>query len=519
MPKVKKTEDLDTNQGSETDDEIRAEDVISAQQAFEEEETLLTADRALPTLPIHTSFEELVTWLKKLKKVQVDHVKVYVYRKWPIINRKMADPDRPKYIDLLDGKAQDSATPDMMDKPYMITNHGGGRYEIWVVDTDKASKQKVTESKLDIPIADALPILNLDELETDHPKNQTYVNLLISQGKLKSDGSIVEDQNMSAPGAKGGNEVQFVTATLSKLVDRLLDERRREGQTITPGVEREALNKSLEMTTEAYKLALNNAVSKGNEGEVEKFERMLNVVKGMQPDTKGGDDKMFALFQTMLTMQSEHQKTMIELMRANTSGKSETEHFKGFLDVAMGMKDMFGGGGKSNALETVLQHGGPILGHVSQIVANVMMLRKGGQPVPVDRVPQAGQAGQRGAGALPAGNPEQEQQQQQQKGQTVHDVIRQYGGFILQHLNEGTKGDDFVDVLGDIMGRTAAFNLHASLSSVGQDGLLQVMEAIPEFWEQVKDKEKLKEFVDRFVRYHELGDVEEVPESGAGGVQ
>lgn len=502
MAKVLKKGDLES---ASSDPEELEGDLISAREAYEVEEAELKTRRKLPPIPAKVEFEEMVAWLGKLTAEQKKHTKIYVYRKWPWIDRKMADPDRPKYIEIFDSDDEGDKLGGL-NKPHMISTHGGGRYEFWILDLDRASRQKVAEARLEIPMAEAEPQVNMEELLIDHPKNQAFVNLMIAKGKLRGDGSIVED-SMTAPGIKPGGEVQFVTATLSKLVDRLLDERRREGQAITPGIEREALNKSLEMTTEAYKMAMNNALSRDDKTAAEELERLLNIVKGMQPDTKG-DDRMFGLFQTMLTMQTENQKTMIELMKAQNTGGGDVEKMKGLFEIVGLAKDTFGGGGKGSTLETVLSHSGPILSNISQIVANVVSLRKGGPVQPIEKVPEGqGQIGQ-GASSQPG-----------EQAMTVESVIRQYGQYILQHVNGGTKGDDFVDLLGDVMGRSSAMSLHAGLSSVGNEGLLQVMESIPEFWSQVKDKEVLKDFVDRFVRYHELGPVEEVPEGGAGGVQ
>src|ERR1019366_2333749 len=106
--------------------------------------------RALPTPPGKlVGFKDLQDWLKLLTtEEQKQRITLWVYRREPIINRQLVDPQADNNIDIVFNGFE------KLTEEYMKENHGGGNYKFTVKDGDKPKTQigGFFEAVLNMPI-------------------------------------------------------------------------------------------------------------------------------------------------------------------------------------------------------------------------------------------------------------------------------------------------------------------------------------------------------------------------------
>jgi len=112
---------------------------------------------------------------------------VYLYRLWPIIDRRLAGM-RYKNIDkwVVDDKP--------INEERILGLHGSGRYRITFNDANRPRPLKqVAETVVTIDRSDRPPVIPIEELVREHPDNRSYVQGLRAAGELK-------DESMNAEG-------------------------------------------------------------------------------------------------------------------------------------------------------------------------------------------------------------------------------------------------------------------------------------------------------------------------------
>jgi len=146
------------------------EPVIAKVSEIEAKALEIKEKRALPTPPGKlVGFKDLQDWLKLLTtEEQQQRITIWIYRREPIINRQLVDPQADNNIDVIFN------TFERLTEDYMRENHGGGNYKFTVKDADKPKTQLggFFEAVLNIPMIDCPPKLDLREVEWDNNHNK-----------------------------------------------------------------------------------------------------------------------------------------------------------------------------------------------------------------------------------------------------------------------------------------------------------------------------------------------------------
>lgn len=478
----------------------------------------LADEHVLPEVPgSKLSWSQTEDYFKLLTPAMWSHVSVYVYRVKPKIRRQLRDADLPNYIDCF-------GEPFTLDQ--FIGRHGGGRYQLRVNDNDRKGQQRdartVFTCDFDVDDIKYPPILEYAELELDARENQSYITWLRSQGILDARGKVVQPSNSTASGSGFRDMVDMVRAVRDITTDTA---RTR------PSSEDDSLSKSVgNILVEQMR---QNDPSK----QVAATASLVQNVKEMM-DAGKTDSGITKIYELVLTMQSDQRKLDAE------QRKQDMEMFKMLLEANRPAPDtdvekiskiyslaqqIFGdrpSGRRSGwdigydlARDVAL----PAINSIGSIFTNIMALRRGGV-VPAAPVPGAAPAPapvafdpykDRDAAAAyaaslrnqtpppapvpaPAAAPPPPAQNAAPAGNAqVMEIFQNYGGLVLNALNNGTPGWVFADNLVGLLGTAT----HAMIAQHGEPALIAALKSIPEF--QVFGDTRLTTFVHEFVNYED----------------
>jgi hypothetical protein len=312
-----------------------------------------------------------------------------------------------------------------------------------------------------------MPKLNYHELVIDHPNNKTYVERLKNERILTPDGQIMED-------VQKNRELTGMQAIVDRLLGQLESARKR------PDVDESALNRAIEMLGTAYSKAIDTTIG-NKKSALEELTQVVEFAKSIlataqQPKQNDGE-----VWRELLKIQSEAHKTQLELMqrlvdaKTNPPGDDWIDRFTRIAEV-FGIR-IGGGGGRESTLETVLRLGAPIVQSVSNIIV-ASMAAKSGVPMPQQQTPQTTEV-------TPV-TPEDQ----------VKQVIRNYGGLVINALGNGIPGDEFAYNIINLFG----IQVYNSIASYGKERILEAIKATPEFYQQVQHMmPTLEKFVDDFI--------------------
>ena len=428
-----------------------------------------------------------ITWDEALKYLASfdpekhwSHCIVYVWRLWPIIIK-----DHPKYIDKI-------TSMENMSYEYMKSVHGGGTYKFIIADTDR--REKEIEFTLQIPITEAMPKINYEELDIGHRENKSYVQKLIAEGIITPEGKPMFDE-------KHRTEISAVVSGMQSIIQQLLAER----QNAPRGADAEALNRSMDLLSTAYNKAIEAAAAHNEKDAVDQLTKVVEVVRSMVEQSKPKQDD--SIWPQILQLQRESHDRQMELMRqlvetVKSQGKPES-----WLDEFMKLKEVFGlklshERGTDSMLETVLRYAVPLSESIGRIVANVAALR-GVTPQPP---PGAGPPA-----TVPAPSPNPNPNPSLDPKDEFKSVLRQYGGLILNAINTGVSGADFAYSIVQLFGMP----MYGMIRNIGKDNILEAMKSTPEFYDQVKFiMPQVEQFVTEFLEVDLTAPLEDEDENG-----
>lgn len=442
----------------------------------------IKAKRALPEAPGKTvKFSELQQWLALLSPDAEDRVTIWVYRRDPIINRQLLDPNMDNNIDIFYNGFN------KLTEDYVKEHHGGGSYKFVIKDEDKPKEQKggFFEATLTIDMVDCPPKLELREVEWDNPRNKGFKSWCRAR-------KMINENNMP---------------TIEK----------KEGETnVTNGVDANMLKMMLDFTAKMsdkeqialkQKIGGEDAVAKSmNELFLEKLKQedpnkqmsvvvsLITAMKQMQPEIKADNTlatimPMFmAMFQQMNESANRQMTLLVEMLKANKSepkeeGVSKIEELRSIIEIAREIKGGSGQTHEKTTAEVVGEILTPIIGPALTLVGNVMAInaaKAGVQGVKVDQSqPKSNMETIRQEQAMQTGQP------QLPAGETVPvneavNLITQFEPIILNKL--AGEGWEFGAWVSEGFGDMVA----AGIVKYGPQKLMEAAKLIPSFWNKIQ---------------------------------
>lgn len=456
--------------------------------------------RALPTPPGKlVGFKDLQDWLALVPKDAEERLTIWIYRREPIINRQLVDPQQDNNIDIIFNGFN------KLTEAYMRENHGGGNYKFTIKDADKPKTQMggYFEAVLDIPMIDCPPKLDLREVDWNNPKNKGFKSWCRARKMIGED-------------------------------DKPMADIVKEDKTTTTGVDANMLKMMLDFTakmSDKEQLALKqkiggeDAVSKSmNELFLEKLKQedpnkqsqtmiaMITAIKGMQPEVKSDNTlalimPMFmTMFQQMGEAANRQMTLLVEMLKNNKPEPKEEgsrlDELRNLLAIAKEIK-----GGAAAPEKTLTESLVESLPSALQIVANIQ---------------QAGLAAKGVGGVAPPksqgvnnGNGT-DMMSQIQHGQIATpttavapapavneaaQIIAQFEPIIINKLAQ--EGWEFAAWIADGFGDMMA----ASIVKYGVEGLMTAAKSVPTFWSKIEasyGEPHLRKWLESLCKYKEI---------------
>lgn len=503
---------------------IRNREVDKAARALAEE-------HALPEAPGKIlSWTQMFEYLALLTPDMWSHLTIYVYRLKPKIRRQLKDPNAPNYIDCFG----EPFTPE-----YFIGRNGGGKFMFQAVDSDKKNKESGRELFQCFHTIDDVkypPILDYSELELEAKENQSYITWLRNKGILDSKGNIVAEQNSSQANPTNGLAATKDVLEILKYVSQMnADQQNQLKARLAP--EEDSIGKGV------GQLLLEKMKQDDPTKQAEVWAKLVGSLKDIIGTSKS-DNGISGIYDKLIEMQGEHNKTVMSLLdrvfqmqqkppEPPRTALDDFDKIFALLDKARGWG---GGGAKRNGwdigYDIAKDIGLPFLQTFSQTLTGIMTLRRGqvtapgapGTPtMPASIDPYRDSAATAAYASTlrnqtPPTSPAQTAPTPSADAPpttpTAHpaapatttgasEIFEQYGGLVLNAINNGTPGYAFADYVVGLMGQAT----HAMIANHSEDTLVTTMMTIPEF--QIFGEPRIRQFVHQFIHFEEFQDDEE----------
>jgi hypothetical protein len=462
-------------------------------------------------------FWELVNSLGD--KWATDDYKIYLYRKWPVIDRGDSD----HFI----AKLREPIDPD-----FLLKTFGSGKYSLQLND----GQGKVVAYKVEsVHHPDHPPKLNPAEVTRD-PQNDVYW--------------AVWGKTASSP--KSGKEE---TAKIPDIAEIL--RAHSEGQKIDPTVVSWLQDMANRRDDLAAKLAEASAKNPTTD-----LSNLIGAVKSLMPPqapaASSDKSEILAIITALKAMQPNQPDPLAVLRQAKDlfaapernaeparNHIAELDQILGFAQKLSALRVTNSGGDRSGwdvGLDFVRELGPNIVQPTLQFISNLMVLNKGGvmpqpagtpgaTPMPTAFDPYSRpdllrqhaqnlnrQAATTTAGANPPAAPNQEQGAPagvapagMEQGSSAPPagqgtaapnelltLLQSYGGLILGALNNGTPGYEFADNVARLFGTATV----AMISTHGEQLLADTMLSVPEL--AMFGESRLRRFCHEFVHFEEF---------------
>jgi hypothetical protein len=448
-------------------------------------------------------------WIDSLTQEDWNHLTIYCYRDWPLIDRTRDNPNAAKYID----KYGSRFTKEILMKGdgADLIPHGSGKYILIVNDANKAVKGKggqIGQAHISINDVDHPPLFRLEELVVEHPNNRSIVDKLVAEGKLNPQGKIMQTQ--------GGTDNAALIGLVTSLINKLSSQPQQAPKDSTA----ESIS---QMFVKANDTMLGMVKDQAKSDDPEKLIKMLSTLKEMLPKAESGNATLELIVKmqaemTKLQMESTKSREelmlkMMEMMQAkNSSGEDE---FDKTLERQIKLKELMGGesGGadrKKSIPELAFEYGAPVAIKLFETIQGFINVRNYSEGLKKQQAqgntPQAHQQQQAG---LPSVTQEQPQTNQE-AGKVVEmpatpehqliGIIRGPAGpLIIAALQRGDTGDMFAENLEGMFGRMT----YDQIATLGKDQILAAMQSIPEFWSQIVPS-SVEKFVEDFINLDQI---------------
>lgn len=374
---------------------------------------------------------------------------VYLYRRWPIIDRRLAGI---RYNNI-DKFAVDDKT---IDEERILAQHGSGVYRITFNDANRPRPlRQVADTSLTMDRADRPPVVPIQELVVEHPDNRSYIQALRAAGELK-------DNSMSSD---------------SKAVDQLASANQQLMQQVLRG--RGASADAMDLALKLVELL---------KPKQDAFELAIQIQKMMDGRRDDG------ILKTLLDNQAELTKAV--LARGGKEG-GELEALERVLGIAekAGLVPR-GGGARSHwteSLKSVLAHVATIMLGLPAVIASLRANARPGPSAPVISVPAELPAAPPQSTVADAAEDEGAEEESQMSAPNFQ-ALMIVGQRGLEAYRAGKSGAEFGAAL-----QMVEPDLYQQLRSLGKAGIMQAVSAAPGLMEQLaEEREKLESWLDSF---------------------
>jgi len=420
-------------------------------------------------------------WLPTVPDDEFNHFSIYLYRSWPRIDRTRYDPKAPINIDKL-----------LNRQACQIENisslHGNGTYKILFNDINKAIKGKggtIGEVHFTIDEPDNPPKLVLDEVILEHPDNKSFVNQLRNDGKINREGDLVAQPNNTA------SNDPVLMGLVKDLVNKATQPAPRDNTS----------DKIAEMYMKANEQSMQMIKEQIKGDDPEKTIKLMGMIKELMPKPDSGT----GLLEVMLKMQADANSKesammmkMFELLKPVPPVAQESE-----IDKIIKYKELFGWGNdsgreaKKSTVETLIEHGAPVL---SKVLETVNLVIQGGMMK--QRMEQGNYV--QNPVQQPTQAPQSTQQLEETTQMPTHEVnqftqlLAQYGGLIVSAINNGTEGSAFASSIETMFGPV----VYEGIAGMGKEGIMLELQKAPNVWGAIGGAPKLVEvFIEDFLAY------------------
>jgi hypothetical protein len=505
---------------------------------------------------------------KDTESLATDRLIVYVWRTYPVIDKKILDPDAVTNI----GKMEAAPDDPTEWRQAILHQFGSGNYKLMLKDEGKGINKAIAQTfitDLNDPEYPAV-IDNYDELVMDHPSNQSFIEKLRQQGKLPGENELAQQESTAA-----------LTGTIDRLANKLVD---REGQPATPAaipstteVAKEAMGMAREMFREGLDLGQATVQAKADAKVAEAkaaasagdptqsigmLTQLIALAKSLMPATptavEGQSEAMTTLIGKLVDRESTTQGQLVTFLQNQINALSArpaatnpevavaaqtakpddfVTQLKKLGELKDTMQDIFGGGGGGDddaprekpepmwmKLGMAALAGLPSLAMSLVGMSYNMAVAKTGQGAPMAPnalPPPVPMPGLDGTPAAPvAGNPDPNPNPAPGGDMNIIQrnvymaMLQQIEKPLLAHLNNPEKsGVDFAEAMmafhGDI-----AYQATRGLGKEVLMGLLMSYKPIAEVLATIP--EKANQFVDDFLNAEEIIAAEEAEDAGEG---
>ena len=419
------------------------------------------------------------------------HLMLYVYRWWPVIDRRLSDPSNKAFIDKVSEPIEDM-------RDWLLRTWGTGIYNLKLNDTSVKKGGNLTETvvKFPDPYAKYPPVLDYRELELENKDNRQFVEWAKVQGFVKQQG---ENIVMGDGGAQ---------AVLLDVAKRAIEEGRVKKPETNP-MDAKVVGKAVDYM---FEKAMSADKTQRNPGE--ELALYANTLKslGLGSGNSQGD-----IVTMVIKMQSDNAKLLAEsqqkqmdmLVKMMELNKPQPQPQGNMVDQMKSIAEVFGimheiglgGGGKgdwkSSLVETVGDALPKMLQATSNLLGNIAIFRgmKPGTPVPPNQMMQepvialnpGAQGPQVGPQAVPpAAGPQM----------TMQDAVG-LGSIVYDAINRNMSGVDWGASFIETHGRAQ----YEMVRSIGKETLVSSLQMVPELWKKFEGiQPSLHKFLDEFMQ-------------------
>lgn len=440
-------------------------------------------------------WNQAVEYFGLLSPEMWSHVMVYVYRLKPRIIRQLKDPDASNYIDCI-------SQPFNLE--YFITTHGGGTYLLQATDIEKKRPEtNLFRCIFEIDMNQHEPKLNYEELDVNHRENMAYIRMLQHKGILNDKGQLVTNTQQTPATGNGGINTEVIKEILG-FVSKLNSDQQENLRAKLGATGQDPLTKSI------GDILLEKMKQDDPTKQVAMMTSLLSSLKEVVGTSKGSDST--ALYDRIITMQAEHNKTVLQLIERITTQHNRphdpeaADNDLDRIDKLFSIVERFrgmgaGAGGPRSGWDIGLDYLRELAVPGLQMMQNFMAAKNGQPMTPVtaprnaafdpyrDQAAMRNHANQINAQAGPGAGPPVSQDLM---------LLQQFAPLLVNALNNGTPGYDFADYLTGLMGTAT----HAMIAAQGEDPLVSTALTIPAL--AVFGETRLRTFAHEFIHYEEL---------------
>jgi hypothetical protein len=402
--------------------------------------------------------------------------KVYVYRVWPVIDKK----DNEHFL---------CKVTEPFDEDYLMRNFGSGKYYLRL---NNQRGETVASKTVALHNPAFPPAISPDEVVRTDPRNETYFKVWAPK----------EPAAATAPPSSSAADSTAVQE-LSKLLNKALEQRERGSA---------ADSAQSNLTGSLVQWALDQTGRERENNDPTKMAALLRELKSLLPSQQPPDglaliEKVLAITEKLNPASREAQQDPLDYVEKAVN-LVEKLRPQPVVSGASGDSQM---GSWQEFFQPVLPS---LIGALAPLVPAVaqMMLAKNGRPQQGPQVSPVVAPVPAPAGAPPADGQPQQQHTAQAPGQDFAEMAANMSPLIFNAMAQpGRTGADLADSVVMLFGPLR----YQQIAALGKETLLAFLQSHP-LWQQLGPVQaRVPEFIEEFIAYQEPEDDEPANEDEA----